>query len=494
MKRKSRNIMITVAVVAVVIIASAVVLGIHSVSVAAYNDLISEGDQLYQTGDYNNAVLKYQQAVEKQPKKEPAYLKVIGTYHAAGYDNYARVYYDKAVILFPNSADLKQYATVLGQGKKKEAKFEVNIDYLDLFASKSYSDYQKTNGIETTRKGEDGAVIVRVKDIAADLIFRNTAQQPAAVSGAEPTENSVPAEIRFDNIMSAFAGREEASFSDLQKLDLSDLKKVNHQEFGRAVTFKNGAYSFVIQSDENGNITGASKNLVTIPAPKEAVGSIPVSGTVTSAVDGDTIGDVTLKFMPQDGGIDNAPIEVVTQRNGAYSVNLEKGDYKVECSAEGYEDVTKEVFVPSRSQKFVFDIALSSSLLDGEVRFVLEWNDDPADLDAHLIEEGGDQHVSFMNEKTEDAELDIDDRNGNGPETITLHNLQGHFVYGVHKYFGSGSLANSGATVTVYMPGRDAQVFTISESDPDADYWVVCEVEDGELSEINTLTNFDSYY
>lgn len=55
--------------------------------------------------------------------------------------------------------------------------------------------------------------------------------------------------------------------------------------------------------------------------------------------------------------------------------------------------------------------------LDG-LRVVLTWGKTPEDLDSHMIFPGN--NIFFGNQKGTDAELDVDDTDSYGPETITL--------------------------------------------------------------------------
>ena len=64
------------------------------------------------------------------------------------------------------------------------------------------------------------------------------------------------------------------------------------------------------------------------------------------------------------------------------------------------------------------------------------------------------------------AELDVDDTNGYGPETITLNDLNGVYTYSVVDYRTTGTLQQYGATVKVYLPGKSAP--TVITLDPNA--------------------------
>lgn len=124
------------------------------------------------------------------------------------------------------------------------------------------------------------------------------------------------------------------------------------------------------------------------------------------------------------------------------------------------------------------DITLDPALASGQFRFVLTWGSDPRDLDSHMwVPLGGGQyyHVYFANRGDLDdppyAELDVDDVNGFGPETITLlPQYSGLYDYAVYEYSGDGTLATSGAVVNIY-DGNDLMHSLDVPTDYCEDYW-----------------------
>jgi hypothetical protein len=103
-------------------------------------------------------------------------------------------------------------------------------------------------------------------------------------------------------------------------------------------------------------------------------------------------------------------------------------------------------------------ILVPSAQYANQYRFVLTWGQNPADLDSHLwVPLGGEDHyhVAFWDKGSlagsPYAELDVDDVTSFGPETITLlPNYPGQYVYAVHHWSGSGTIATSSAVVQIY--------------------------------------------
>jgi len=124
----------------------------------------------------------------------------------------------------------------------------------------------------------------------------------------------------------------------------------------------------------------------------------------------------------------------------------------------------------------------------GQIRLVLTWGKDPADLDAHLegpLPEGKRFHVYFKEKgdlrSREFVNLDVDARNGFGPETITLLGvLPGVYHYSVQDYtnrdkLDSYALARAQAEVKVYQGGQAYRFSSNGESQ--GNIWHVCDIE-----------------
>ena len=131
-----------------------------------------------------------------------------------------------------------------------------------------------------------------------------------------------------------------------------------------------------------------------------------------------------------------------------------------------------------------------------QVRIVLDWANRPRDLDAHLIKKG-DYHISYRHTTTAQdgaAQLDRDDTNGNGPETITINEMSvtDSYIYKVHDYSNrsrrrSKKLANqSRATVRVYGDNQLVHTFRIN-ANSDGTEWTVFRIENGIFTRVDIL-------
>lgn len=137
---------------------------------------------------------------------------------------------------------------------------------------------------------------------------------------------------------------------------------------------------------------------------------------------------------------------------------------------------------------FANRFSVSPVLPPGRVRIVLDWEGMPADLDAHLVKEGA-WHISFRNlqQFEELAFLDRDDRDGHGPETLTVARLdpRGTYRYFVHDFTNAGSrtgnaLAKGRARVRLYTDAGLLDAFDVPASLV-GDRWEVFSIVNGEV-------------
>jgi hypothetical protein len=171
------------------------------------------------------------------------------------------------------------------------------------------------------------------------------------------------------------------------------------------------------------------------------------------------------------GSINNLPpaVTTVSDTGGNWSATVQvtqNQNYDIVFSRTGYLDV-----VARWSLDFVFDttdvgvIAIPEFNFDGLYRIVLTWRDTPRDLDAHLTgpDGSGNRFHLYWNNRTAStadneliAKLDVDQRSGYGPETLTIHRaIPGTYRYTVHNYSandipGTQDLYKSDATVRVF--------------------------------------------
>lgn len=132
----------------------------------------------------------------------------------------------------------------------------------------------------------------------------------------------------------------------------------------------------------------------------------------------------------------------------------------LKISKEGYVTVHTDLIVAAGT---VLNrrMLLSPTLSGQGMRFILQWNDEPRDLDLHL--EGDGYHISYRDMKSSSqARLDQDETDGYGPETITISSVNGSANY---KLWVNNYSAESGFTgnekVLVYAGSKLLHVIPI---------------------------------
>lgn len=129
-------------------------------------------------------------------------------------------------------------------------------------------------------------------------------------------------------------------------------------------------------------------------------------------------------------------------------------------------------------------------------RVVIDWGKSPADLDAHF-ERTGEYHLSYRNLKTLSdgrGQLDRDDTNGFGPETITINRVEqsGSYQYYIQDYSNrndkkSKVLSKSKAVVKVYGNGQLLHMFKVPVKQK-GDIWRVFNIDNGKIIPVQTIS------
>lgn len=158
----------------------------------------------------------------------------------------------------------------------------------------------------------------------------------------------------------------------------------------------------------------------------------------------------------------------------------------------GYSDLI--VKCPCNGMTYALSPVMQS--LDG-MRIVLNWGNDPPDLDAHLV--FPDNHIFYYKMNGLNAQLDVDNRTGYGPETITIDRKQDgkRYVYAVHNYSDRSSqrstrLSKSGAKVFVYVGQTLIKSYYVPRNQAGNIWNVFAVTESGEIEDFNTIRNVKS--
>nr|WP_301308533.1 tetratricopeptide repeat protein [Pseudomonas otitidis] len=197
-----------------------------------------------------------------------------------------------------------------------------------------------------------------------------------------------------------------------------------------------------------------------------------------------------------------AGAEVLLQKNGAQTVTgrtdaqgrvtldssfADDPESLVIVKKDGYSNLVAKC--PCTGMTYAISPVMKD--LDG-LRIVLSWGEKPEDLDSHIAYPGN--HIYFAEKEGTDADLDVDDTDSYGPETITLHKKRygETYVYAVHDFTNrdnpsSKALAGSQAKVFVYVGQSLVRTYYVPKEQR-GNLWKVFRITaSGDFQDINTL-------
>jgi hypothetical protein len=176
------------------------------------------------------------------------------------------------------------------------------------------------------------------------------------------------------------------------------------------------------------------------------------------------------------------------QGDGVYPFRFEKKGFISENNK--FEIIAETIFRNRFSVSPVLDI--------GSIRIVMDWDKKPKDLDAHFVKEGI-YHISYHHMRTSgdgSAKLDRDDRNGFGPETITVKDIdeKADYTYFVKDYSNkdtrnSKTLSKSKAMVKIYAEGELVNIWQLNEKQK-GNAWMVFNIQHGKIVPTDEVKNY----
>ncbi|HAH4734433.1 tetratricopeptide repeat protein [Escherichia coli] len=232
---------------------------------------------------------------------------------------------------------------------------------------------------------------------------------------------------------------------------------------------------------------------------------LPVALALLGMNAGAYAADVSIDILSatvKDKRIEGA--SVTLQRNGAQSVSgitntsgsislgtsfADNKDALLIVKKEGYSNLV--VKCPCAGMTYAISPVMTN--LDG-MRVVLSWGEKPFDLDSHLIFPGG--HIYFDSKEGTDANLDVDDTDSYGPETVTISkkHFGESYIYAVQDYSNKGLpnsnyLSASKAKVFVYVGSSLVRSYSVPAGKR-GNIWTVFKLNpNSEFEDINSVTS-----
>lgn len=238
---------------------------------------------------------------------------------------------------------------------------------------------------------------------------------------------------------------------------------------------------------------------------EESRKSASLTGVVISTSDYGAVDDASIALLNGFDRTSNGNQSVIassphttTGSDGRFSLdNVNAGYYTIEASKDDYSVYHhNQTLKPGENE---LSISMHPVIhVQGQYRITLTWGSAPNDLDSHLVCRGNDNyHVYYGNKNADDGitNLDRDDTNAFGPETITvIIGENNSYIYAVRNFSDGGAtsgqeaawnLANSGAQVEV--EGDEGIIFSGNVPFMQGVTWEVFRIENGRLIVTNKV-------
>ncbi|HEU4628704.1 MAG TPA: carboxypeptidase regulatory-like domain-containing protein [Gemmatimonadaceae bacterium] len=258
-------------------------------------------------------------------------------------------------------------------------------------------------------------------------------------------------------------------------------------------TLAEGSRSVTVQQGEN-----------PVEVPSISLIAPSIGGVVVDATTGQGVGGANVALYAGTATTGTPVATLVAGTGGAYLFpGLRPGTYTLVATLGGFFEATAGPITVESGTSTMRDIIATPVPAEGELRIVLTWGATPFDLDSHLFgpASAGSYHVYFAAESAPPyANLDVDDTDSFGPETITITQIaSGAHIYGVHNYSdrfsaagdddpaGRTALAGSGARVRVFDSEGLRAEFTVPTGQ-EGTFWTVFSLDGETITPINTMT------
>ena len=180
--------------------------------------------------------------------------------------------------------------------------------------------------------------------------------------------------------------------------------------------------------------------------------------------------------------------EFRTDRMGKIAFQPQEDNYSQEVSFMANKFIKTTFDVEVRAGTIFFNRYSISPVMNIEYfRVVVDWDKSPHDLDAHFVKKGQ-YHISYHNTRVLSdgrGQLDRDDMDGYGPETITVTSIEqnANYEFYVHDYTNrnnknSNGLSKSKAIVKVYGNRQLLKVINVP-TNKKGNTWRVFRIENG---------------
>ncbi len=482
-----------------------------------YQKNLDLGNKYFESGNYDQAIAYYRAAISADPTQDGPYYQLATMYISLSRMTEAKEVLEEGIQKTSSQRLTDLYNmhfstnesndgdtaddSVNAETDKTTVQEEVyfNSSVFDIMANYTFENYnvQYTN---MNISNANDIYKVRVLGFNGELYFYNesTAEVSIDANKKAPYDKVRPNYIVLDTLADIITGVEKGPVSTdgLYSMGASNVDIMYDAELDRSVQFTYRNCVVKIALDANDCITATAKHKIfsefgTGAATAQLSKSYPGTIKVINATDAQGVQGAKANVRAFNDRFGTIIAEATTQSNGEFTVSLEEGKYTVEIICDGFVTEYFDFEVYSTGVFSINTITISPVLGAGQIRIVLEWGDQPRDLDSYLVDSTGTTQVYFGDRTWYDngrliAELDVDDQSGYGPETITIYDTSIDFTYCVHDYSETGSMfGRTDVTVKVYMNDGLGQSYVIPLTNETANGWIVFSYVGGSIRTVD---------
>ena len=486
-----------------------------------YNEAITSAEKYLSENNYEDAVVEYKKAISVNPKDAEAYLGLAEVYLCMGDVDKVKAILDKGYLKTKSPKiqwmlrDVEREIWVgnyLTDDKRNPQDYDLDTASEDIkwdssFFQKlinyTFEDYKREFGNVSISKNSDGFFEVKHSKLNGICYYRNKDENRGIVdeSRKTPEETGMPEKVSLNSLGLLFRGFDGVVSLEKIQMLVSQRVRPKNGDGSTYIEAKLDNCIIRIETDSAGNIVkpDAWNEIILVNANKEKNTAGHIAGTVVDAVTGNGVANAKVEF--KSTGSSGTSAAVTTDQRGMFEIDLEPDNYKVVVTADYYIEEVFACEVEEGKTYSGLQYVISPDLEKGTARIVLEWNSQPQDLDSYLFGEtdkGDNVLVKFSHKEAKAngrliASLDIDDVDGYGPETTTIYDLNGVYRFVVADFNRTRKMKECGATVKVYLPGKEPVVITIDSGADVKDIWNVCEIDHGELKITNDAPAEDQF-
>ena len=269
-------------------------------------------------------------------------------------------------------------------------------------------------------------------------------------------------------------------------------------ELGDVATFAANRTSTSAGPPEWAGQTLAAITLVGPPGTPHTGGGGGGTGTVAGrVVDAQTGGSLAGAVVEVSG----TTLSTTTDASGNFVLTgVSEGTPTLVTSLSGYVETSTTVVLLASATLETSIGMLALGAGGDNVAAILAWGENPRDLDLHMSgpDGSGGRFHAYYDDKTpvSHVDLDLDDTESYGPETMTIrpgqddYYVAGDYHVWVHHFAGLETLGTSSATITLFAEGTQIAQYRVGGASGDSSepIWQVVEFT---VSAAGTVSNVD---